>query len=153
MMGYVEQMQSMGIINDSPSSSSGSFNEIQRRINQAQAIQRDPEQLTIGDSAIIERFKQAIEYQAAQFERFRQLTEQKFTTLSKDVLDLTMELKQARAIIQKLKDKEETLQARAALQAYQRGDAPPKEIPIDRNGVAPSEVQIEQIFNFSGKRF
>ncbi len=51
----------------------------------------------------------------------------------------------------KMKDKEVVEQSREAL--FNRKDRPPVDKPIDRNNVAPSDVQIGNIFNMSGKRF
>ena len=170
-VSYVSQMQNMGVINsrkvqEQYGISAESFNDIQHRLDSnaprrdlsraeqaANKAQQQPGQVTLAQSELIMKLKEALEWQAMQFDRFRQITEQKFTTLSKDLLDVTMELKQARETITRIKDKDDAIAARAALQRYQQGDRAPVSQAIDRNGVAPSQVQIQDIFNCSGKRF
>lgn len=124
---------------------------------QAQAVsssQLDTSQMTLVQTEIIRQVKEALQYQALQFDRFRDLTEQKFTTLSKDLMDMDMQLKRAHSFIERIKDKQEVVESRAALNDYQQGDK--RAVPtqaIDRTGVAPSDISIENIFNCSGKRF
>lgn len=123
---------------------------------QTQAVSSSPqnqEQMTLVQSEIVRQVKEALNYQSLQFDRFRDITDKKFTTLSKDLLEVTMQLKRAHSIIEKLKDKEEVAQSRAALNSYQQGDKAPVNQAIDRTGVAPSDVSIANIFNCSGKRF
>ena len=174
-MSYVAQMQSMGVISPRQTQqqygiSEESMEEIRRNAGttaqqrgqtqapqqpqqsyqqqsyQQQSQQNDDGQLTLTQSEVIQQLKEAVQYQAKQFDRFKELAERKFTTLSKDVMELRMELKQAQQTIAKLRDKEDVAAARQALHKYQQGDKPPSDQPIDRNGVAPSEVQIENIF-------
>ena len=164
-MSYVAQMQSMGVVRPDRTQqrygiSAESFNDIRNRLDHAgqqqrpvQAPQQEPGQLTLDQAELIQKMKQALEFQAVQFDRFRELTERKFTSLSKELLDLTMQLKEARDIAIKLRDKEDVIAARAALHQYQQGDKPPVNQAIDRTGVAPSQVQVHDIFNCSGKRF
>lgn len=117
------------------------------------SIRQDADQLTLAQSEMITKLKDALSFQAMQFDRFKELTERKFTTLSKDLLDVTMRLKEAHSHIQKMRDREETASARQALHEYQQGDKPAVTQAIDRNGVAPSSVSIQDIFNCSGRRF
>ncbi|MFP4524547.1 MAG: hypothetical protein ACLFO2_04535 [Candidatus Woesearchaeota archaeon] len=168
-MSYVAQMQSMGVIDARQSQqryglSQESMDDIRRnagttaqqRTSVDPRPQQQPQQqskkheeqaqLTINQSEVIRQLKDAITYQAQQFDRFRELAERKFTSLSKDVMELNMELKQAQQTIAKIRDKEEVAAARQALSDYQKGDKPPSEHPIDRNGIAPSEVQLDKIF-------
>lgn len=162
-MSYVAQMQSMGVIDARRSQerygiSQESMDDIRRNAGttaqQRTQAQHQPQtqkheeqgQLTINQSEVIQQLKDALKYQAQQFDRFRELAERKFTTLSKDVMELNMELKQAQQTIAKLRDKEDVAAARQALSNYQKGDKPPAEQPIDRTGVAPSEVQLDKIF-------
>lgn len=166
-------MQDMGVIRPQQVQerygiSAESFNDIQQKLDHnahqrdtqraaAEARQahqsKDAGQITLAQSELILKLKDALEYQLLQFNRFRELTEQKFTSLSKDLLDVTMQLKDARETIHKIKDKEDVQVARERLRQYQQGDLPPPDRPIDRNGVAPSQVQIQDIFNCAGKRY
>jgi hypothetical protein len=113
----------------------------------------DVHQMTLVQSEIIRQVKEALNYQALQFDRFRDITDKKFTTLSQDLMEMSMQLKRANSTIERLKDKEEVAESRAALNTYQRGDRPAPSQAIDRTGVAPSDVSIANIFNCSGKRF
>lgn len=152
--------------------SAESFADVQRFSNSANAtgvhmrpqqefVQSQPQQqqsasnqqLTLAQSQLINQLKEALEYQAMQFDRYRDLTEKKFTSLSKDLLDLTFQLKDAKDFISKMRDKQDVQATRQALHQYQQGDRPAHDQPIDRNGVSPSSVQIQDIFNCSGKRF
>lgn len=174
IMSYVMQMQATSVprpgqIQERYGISPESFNDIQRRLERNTAPQVRPEeprtrvmeqprpqpqgQMTLQESELLLKMKEALQYQATQFERFRDLTERKFTTISKDLLDVTMQLKEAHTVIAKIKDKEEVAVARERMQRYQQGDAPPVDRPIDRNGVAPSQIKIASIFNCAGKKF
>jgi len=153
-VNYISQMQTLGIIVPDRYNDKTPTDHHEPTITKPTPPQPDnPEQLTLSQSTFITKLTEALTYQAQQFERFKELTEKKFTTLSKDLLELTMQLKEARQHINKLKEKLEVTQAREALINYQQGDKPPLDKPIDRNGVAPKDVQIHDIFNFSGKRF
>ncbi|MBW2983167.1 hypothetical protein KY327_02590 [Candidatus Woesearchaeota archaeon] len=167
-MSYVAQMQSMGVIDPRQSQqryglSQESMDDIRRNAGttaqQRTSVDPRPQQpqqqskkheeqaqLTINQSEVIQQLKDAIKYQAQQFDRFRELAERKFTSLSKDLMEVNMELKQAQQTIAKLRDKEDVAAARQALSDYQKGDKPPATQPIDRTGVAPSEVQLDKIF-------
>jgi len=157
-MTYVSQMTTLGVITPRRAQqqygiSAESLEEIQNRAGKPSAeVPIDEEQLTLDQSQVIIKLRDALQYQAVQFDRYRELTEQKFTTLSKDLLDLSMQLKETKGLVDKYKDKLEVRSNRAALHRYQQGDKPAVDMPIDRNGVAPKDVQIDNIFNFSGRR-
>lgn len=73
----------------------------------------------------------------------------RITSLEKEVSQLTQKLSNAVSFIEKMKDTETVANARQALQ--ERRDKPPVNRPIDRNNVAPSQVQLENIF-YVGRR-
>lgn len=73
----------------------------------------------------------------------------RITSLEKEVSQLTQKLSNAVSFIEKMKDTETVANARQALQ--ERRDRPPADRPIDRNNVAPSQVQLENIF-YVGRR-
>ncbi len=143
-----------------------SFANIQRQVGMMSSSRQPPQeqkkpiakeskdQLTLSQSITVRKLTDALEYQANQFNRYKQLAEMKFTSLSKDLLDLSMQLKEAQKTIAQFKDKFELVKAREELLAYQRGDSrEPLDRPIDRNGVSPKDVQIEDIFNCANKKF
>lgn len=86
-----------------------------------------------------------------QTERHLQIQKNKILTLEKEVSELRNELSKATSIIYRLQDKEVVERSREAL--LNRRDKPPVDRPIDRNGVAPADVQLSKIFNCAGKRF
>ena len=145
-MTYVSQMQSMGVIIPN--------RQRQAQVNYAQQQQQQAPQVAQQDHLeIISKLQEALQYQAVQFQRYKDITDRKFTSLSKDLLDITMQLRETQKVMGKIKDKHDTAQARADLMRYQQGDRAPADMPIDRNGVSPKDVQIADIFNCSGKRF
>ena len=75
---------------------------------------------------------------------------QRITTLEKEVSELREKLSFALQTLEKMQDKEHVKQARAKLED-RRQEKPPIDRPIDRNGVAPSEVQLNNIF-YAGRR-
>lgn len=149
-------MQSMGMINTDRRQQ---VQTAQQHTATFRAPERASEMMQVAQSnqaskdEAIAKLTEALNYQATQFERFRQITERKFTTLSKDLMDSNMRLKEVYAFVTKIKDKQEVHATREALANYQKGDRKPVDRAIDRNGVSPKDVQIENIFNFSGKRF
>ncbi len=74
---------------------------------------------------------------------------ERINTLEKEVSQLTQKLCEAINFIEKIKDKETVANARQAI--LRRKDNPPLDTPIDRNNVAPSQVQLENIF-YAGTR-
>lgn len=162
-MSYLSQMQQVGIIHpqrfqEKYGISEESFKEIQKKAQQKNTleaireIKKEKEQLTINESAIINKLVETIQEQEQRFKRYKELTEQKFNTLAKEFLEMSTTIKKLQETIEKIKDKEEVTKAREFLMEYQKGDRPPLDRPIDRNGVAPKDVQITEIFNFSRRR-
>jgi len=86
-----------------------------------------------------------------QTERHIQIQKNKIFTLEKEVSELRDKLSKVSAIAYKIQDKEVVERSREA--AFSRRDKPPADKPIDRNGVAPADVEITKIFNCAGKRF
>ena len=89
--------------------------------------------------------------QRNKFERFLTINQNRMMTLEKEVTQLRDELKKKTEMLDKLSDKETVQKSREAL--FNRKDRAPLDKPVDRNNVAPSSVQIETIFNCSGKKF
>ncbi len=99
----------------------------------------------------ISELRDALLEQKSRFDRFVQISQNRITSLEKEVAELRVQLEKATESLMKIKDKEVVERSREAL--FSRKDAAPIDKPVDRNGVAPSKVQIADIFNCSGKRF
>ena len=89
--------------------------------------------------------------QKNKFERFLTINQNRIMTLEKEVNQLKDELNKKTQALERLSDKEVVQRSREAL--FNRKDRAPLDKPVDRNNVAPSQVQIETIFNCSGKKF
>ena len=174
-LSYVSNLKSLGVVNTSRFQqkygiSEESFNDIQRltssnhssvntsgsvinnsRDDNSSLVNKD--QLTLSQSITIKRLEEALQSQSQRFEHYKSVTEIKISALSKDLLDLSIQLKEAKRIIAQLQDKLDVAISRKALADYQKGDSEPFDKPIDRNGVAPKDVVIEKIFNFSNHKF
>ncbi len=92
-----------------------------------------------------EELAQKVEDMNNKFNRVIALNKQKVESLGKEVEGLKAQLKEANDKIAKMRDKEVVHEAREAL--HNRRDKPPVDKPIDRNGVAPKDVQLENIFS------
>lgn len=126
------------------------MNQSQRAF-QTQSSQNSSSSPTNDFSSRISELRDALLEQKSRFDRFVQISQNRITSLEKEVAELRSQLDTATESLNKLKDKDVVAKSREAL--FSRKDAPPLDKPIDRNGVAPSQVQIENIFNCSGKRF
>lgn len=98
-----------------------------------------------------EEMQSAMFDQKNKFERFLKINQNRMMTLEKEVTTLREELAKKTTMLDKLSDRETTQRSREAL--FNRKDRAPLDRPVDRNNVAPSSVQIENIFNCSGKKF
>ncbi len=94
-----------------------------------------------------------------EFEKFRQLTERRLLNLQNELTTLKSELTAAPTAPRappaapqedQLSEAEKVERAREQMFAMQRGlNKPPAEKPIDRNGVAPKDVQLDKLFSFA----
>ena len=85
-----------------------------------------------------------------QFRRYRELNNRAIAQLKHELAQTQAQLKQALALTKKFNDAQLVQETRNAVLNHVERE-PGKE-PIDRNGVAPCDVRVEEIFNFSGKR-
>ncbi len=99
----------------------------------------------------LDKLQITIQEQKNKFERFLTINQNRIMTLEKEVNELKQELQKKTQALEKLNDKEVVQRSRDAL--FNRKDRAPLDRPVDRNNVAPSQVQIENIFNCSGKKF
>lgn len=77
------------------------------------------------------------------------LNSQKINSLEKEVSELKEQLREATELIKKYSSSRVAQEKRMAL--HHRRETPPSDEPIDRNGVAPSKVNIQDIF-YAGNR-
>ena len=94
-------------------------------------------------------YKEDMEEQRRIFERHISINRQKINSLEKEVEQLKMVVKKTTEFMNKINDSEVVAKKREAL--HSRRERPPSDRPIDRNGVAPSDVQIREIF-YAGRR-
>jgi len=104
---------------------------------------------TENENAIIQSLQQQLKDQQRMFSRFKQNADQR-------ILQLEMALSKTMDQLNGLNEAVQTMKSNAkanelAASFANRQDAKPSENPIDRNGVAPSQVQVEDIF-YSGSR-
>ncbi|MCF7866729.1 hypothetical protein K9L67_02940 [Candidatus Woesearchaeota archaeon] len=83
--------------------------------------------------------------------RILSLCQNKIYSLEKEVNQLREVLAKTTEKLEKINDKEVVQRSREAL--FNRQEKIPADMPIDRTGVAPKDVQLSKIFNFSGKKF
>ena len=94
-------------------------------------------------------YKEDMEEQRRIFERHISINRQKINSLEKEVEQLKMVVQKTTEFMNKMNDSEAVAKRREAL--HSRRERPPSDRPIDRNGVAPSDVQIRDIF-YAGRR-
>ncbi len=143
-MSYLDQMQK-----------SGTMNAIEMQTRQFDAARRSQTK-SVHDPYVdfkeqFEEMQTTMFAQKNKFERFLQINQNRMMTLEKEVVTLREELAKKTTMLDKLSDRETVQRSRDAL--FNRKDRAPSDRPVDRNNVAPSQVQIENIFNCSGKKF
>jgi len=122
-----------------------------QRAFQTQSSQNSSSSPTNDLTSKISELRDALFEQKSRFDRFVQISQNRIASLEKEVTEFKTQLDKATESLGKIRDKEVVERSREAL--FSRKDAPPMDRPVDRNGVAPSKVQIADIFNCSGKRF
>jgi len=122
-----------------------------QRAFQTQGSQNSSSSPTNDLTSKISDLRDALFEQKSRFDRFVQISQNRIASLEKEVSEFKTQLDKATESLSKIKDKEVVERSREAL--FSRRDALPLDKPVDRNGVAPSKVQIADIFNCSGKRF
>lgn len=147
-MDYVNQMQKSGAFSTTPTQ------------NNPRPFTPNPSQMqsSMGKSGENDELRQKISemqeilaMQKNKFDRTLTILQNRIEILEKEVSGMKAEMEKMGEKFGKLRDKETVEQSREAL--FNRKDRPPVDKPIDRNNVAPSAVQIDNIFNMSGKRF
>lgn len=92
-----------------------------------------------------------LEEQRMLFNRYKNYSEQRITKLEVGLSKAITHLNEMINTVQTLKSNAQAAQKREELYAKQEGRIPPSEKPIDRNKVAPADVQVENIF-YTGRR-
>lgn len=131
-MDYVQQLRNTGTFNPSTGA-------VQTPVSPTDSLRE------------IQSLRESFDLMKTKFERTLQLHNNKIYSLEKEVNELREELKQKTEVISKIRDQEVVQKSREAL--FSRKDRAPADKPIDRNNVAPADVQIMKVFNFSNKRF
>lgn len=147
-MDYVNQMQKSGAFSTMPNSNNP--RPYTPSSGQTQAPTGNPGQNDELKQKISE-MQETLAMQKNKFERTLGILQNRIDVLEKEVSGMKTELEKFSEKYGKIRDKEIVEQSREAL--FNRKDRPPVDKPIDRNNVAPSDVQIGNIFNMSGKRF
>ena len=102
-------------------------------------------------SSDIQQLREQLQTQKDFFERIQQVNKNRIATLEKEVSELREGLLKVKEFYDKVRDKQIVEQTREAV--FNHRDRPPVDRPIDRNNVAPADVAISKIFNFSGRKF
>ncbi|MFT4282994.1 MAG: hypothetical protein ACMXX6_01065 [Candidatus Woesearchaeota archaeon] len=123
-MSYLQEMQKAGVIN----------------INQTKPIVKEMTPIEITNTLI---------EQKAMFQRVIQNNKNRIKDIEKEVGELASKLKEATEFINKIKDREIVEKTREKL--YSMRDKKPMDKPIDRNNVAPKDVDIQKIFYAGGR--
>ena len=142
-MSYLNQLQKSGTM-DAVQKQTHQFNNPHRPQTQQNNHHNDIQEQ-------IHRLQNTMQEQKNKFERFLSINQNRIMTLEKEVNELKTELTKKTQVLDKMNDKETVQRSRDAL--FNRKDRAPLDRPVDRNNVAPSQVQIETIFNCSGKKF
>ena len=102
-----------------------------------------------GQNSILQSLQQQMQDQQRMFSRFKQFSDQRIMQLEHHLGKALEQLKTMNEVVMTLKSNAGA-GAKAAAVAN-RVDGKPSESAIDRNNVAPSQVQVEDIF-YSGTR-
>jgi hypothetical protein len=148
-MDYINQMQKSGAFSTTPTPNNPRpFTPNQSQMQSPMGMPRQEDQ---APKSKIDELTEALATQKNKYDRILGLLQNRIDVLEKEVSGMKAEFEKFSEKYGKLKDKETVEQSREAL--FNRKDRAPGDKPIDRNNVAPSDVQIANIFNMSGKKF
>jgi hypothetical protein len=148
-MDYINQMQKSGAFSTTPTPHNP--RPFTPNSGQSQSPQGNSGQDDSASKSKIDELQETMAMQKNKFDRTISLLQNRIDILEKEVAGMKAEFEKMSEKYGKLKDKEVVEQSREAL--FNRKDKAPADKPIDRNNVAPSDVQIANIFNMSGKKF
>jgi CBS-domain-containing membrane protein len=148
-MDYVNQMQKSGAFSTNPTPNNP------RPFTPNPSQMQSPLGKTGQDSSDTQdklaQLQEAFTIQKQRFERTLGLLQNRIDALEKEVSDMKSGNTKIAQPHTKETEKQSVEKARDALFNHKEKEVSTK--PIDRNRVAPSEVQIANIFNMSGKKF
>ncbi|MGV8162461.1 MAG: hypothetical protein ACP5N2_03985 [Candidatus Nanoarchaeia archaeon] len=147
-MDYVNQMQKSGAFSTTPNPNPRPFNP---NPSQTQSPLSRAGEEDAGLKGKLGELQETITLQKQKLERTLGIMQNRIDVLEREVSSMKAELEKMSERFSKEKEKETVAQSREAL--FNRKDRAPVDTPIDRNNVAPSSVQIGNIFNMSGKKF
>ncbi|MGV8169279.1 MAG: hypothetical protein ACP5N3_04455 [Candidatus Nanoarchaeia archaeon] len=147
-MDYVNQMQKSGAFSTTPTPNNPrpfTPTPSQMQSNMGNPTPTDELKGKIGE------LQETLTLQKQKFDRTITIMQNRIDVLEKEVSNMKAEFEKIQEKFSKVRDKEVVEESREAL--FNRKDRAPIDKPIDRNNVAPSAVQIGNIFNMSGKKF
>lgn len=148
-MDYVNQMQKSGAFSTTPNPHNP------RPFNPAAGQTQSPLGIPNTDNSDpkskIAELQENMAMQKNKFERTLGILQNRIDILEKELAGMKADMEKVMEKFGKISDKDVVEQSREAL--FNRKDRAPVDKPIDRNNVAPSDVQIANIFNMSGKKF
>jgi ribosomal protein L9 len=145
-MDYVDQMQKTGAFNTAPQPTPGNPRPFVPQQPQ-KGFSAEPSEASVK----LAELQDALANLKNKFDRTISIYQNRVDALEREVSELKKQVAEMMEKFGKLKDKEVVEQSREKL--FSHKDRPPLDKPIDRNNVAPSDVQIGNIFNMSGKKF
>ena len=80
------------------------------------------------------------------FKRYVELNDRRIEALKQDISQKENKLNEVYEYIRKARDKQLVQETREKVHQYNNQSKQATETPIDRNGVAPSQVQLHKIF-------
>jgi hypothetical protein len=148
-MTYLEQIQRTGVVPKELKNSGFEKDSYEKELKKHRIIESFDEKHPVNDN--IRELREMIIHQKNHFDRFKEIAGKRIIALEQELARNNSQLKHALEFINKIKDKAVVEQSRETL--FNRKDRAPLDKPVDRNGVAPKDVQIVDIFNCSGKKF
>ena len=109
------------------------------------------EKTVVGDNQSTELLSQQLEDLQRMFSRYKQFSEQRITKLESAMGEASQFINELLSTVQTMKSNMNAEKVREEVYSKQDNGKPPLDKPIDRNKVAPSEVQVEKIF-YAGRR-
>lgn len=113
------------------------------------AVQNPSSNTAITTEGLLE----SLQLELAQFQRYKEINDRRVLSIKQELTAQQAKIESMNQIIAKYREKEVVQEARDKLANYNKGGEHRLDQPIDRNGVAPKDVVLANIFNFSGKRF
>ncbi len=105
----------------------------------------------VGDNQSTELLAQQLEDFQRTFSRYKQFSEQRISKLESAMSEASKYINDLLSEVQTMKSNMNAEKVREEVYAKQSNNSAPLDKPIDRNKVAPSEVQVEKIF-YAGRR-